>query len=88
MGQNAARHIYGKDLQWVQKAPNWLTIPKVLKQANPDYRAAHFGKWHVGVMPDAVGFDYSDGVTSNAGGVECSEAVTRCFFTRGPGELL
>jgi arylsulfatase A len=67
-GQNAARHIYGKDLQWVQKAPNWLTIPKALKEANPDYRAAHFGKWHVGVMPDAMGFDYSDGATSNAAG--------------------
>ena len=67
-GQNAARHIYGKDLQWIQKAPDWLTIPKVLKEANPKYRAAHFGKWHLGVTPDAMGFDYSDGATSNAGG--------------------
>jgi len=67
-GQNAARHIYGKDLDWVQKAPGWLTIPKVLKEAKPEYRAAHFGKWHVGVTPHEMGFDYSDGATSNAGG--------------------
>ena len=67
-GQNAARHIYGRNLEWVQDAPNWLTIPKVLKEADPDYRAAHFGKWHVAAMPDAMGFDYSDGTTSNAGG--------------------
>ncbi len=64
-GQNAARHIYGKDLQWTEKAPNWLTIPKALKAANPAYRAAHFGKWHVAVTPAEAGFDFSDGPTSN-----------------------
>jgi len=64
-GQNAARHIYGKDLQWTEKAPNWLTIPKTLKAANPAYRAAHFGKWHVAVTPAEAGFDFSDGPTSN-----------------------
>ena len=26
-GQNAARHIYGRDLRWMDKAPDWLTIP-------------------------------------------------------------
>ena len=64
-GQNAARHIYGKDLQWPEKAPNWLTIPKALKAANNAYRAAHFGKWHVAVTPAEAGFDFSDGPTSN-----------------------
>jgi len=67
-GQNAARHIYGKDLNWVEKAPSWLTIPKALKEANPAYRSAHFGKWHVAVMPEEAGFDFSDGPTSNAQG--------------------
>jgi len=67
-GQNAARHIYGKDLGWIDKAPDWLTIPKVLKRACPDYRAAHFGKWHIALMPEEAGFDYSDGATSNAAG--------------------
>ena len=64
-GQNASRHIYGKDLQWTEKAPNWLTIPKALKAANPAYRAAHFGKWHVAVTAAEAGFDFSDGPTSN-----------------------
>jgi len=64
-GQNAARHIYSKDLQWPEKAPNWLTIPKVLEAANSAYRAAHFGKWHVAVTPAEAGFDFSDGPTSN-----------------------
>jgi len=64
-GQNAARHIYGRDLHWTEKAPNWLTIPKALKTANPAYRTAHFGKWHVAVTPAEAGFDFSDGPTSN-----------------------
>jgi len=67
-GQNAARHIYAKSLDWMAEAPRWLTIPRVLKQANPEYRTAHFGKWHVGLMPDEMGFDYSDGPTANSAG--------------------
>jgi arylsulfatase A len=67
-GQNAARHIYGKDPDWIKNAPDWLTIPKVLKKANPEYRAAHFGKWHVGVLPEEMGFDFSDGITTNTQG--------------------
>ncbi len=67
-GQNAARHVYGKDLAWIKKAPAWLTIPKALKEADPAYRAAHFGKWHVGLMPEDLRFDYSDGPTSNSAG--------------------
>lgn len=42
-GQNAARHIYNKDFDWYKKTSDWLTIPKVLKLANPEYRTAHFG---------------------------------------------
>lgn len=67
-GQNAARHIYGKDLDWIGKATSWLTIPKAVKAASPDYRTAHFGKWHVAVMPEKAGFDFSDGPTSNSAG--------------------
>ena len=67
-GQNAARHVYGKDLNWVRKTPNWLTVPRAIKAANPEYRTAHFGKWHIGVMPKELGFDFSDGLSSNAQG--------------------
>lgn len=67
-GQNAARHVYAKTMNWMQDAPEWLTIPKALKQANPAYRTAHFGKWHIGLTPEQIGFDYSDGITNNAQG--------------------
>ena len=55
-------HPYQKD---------YLTIPLVLKQTNPHYRAAHFGKWHQKTgefSPEDFGFDQSDGRTSNGDG--------------------
>lgn len=64
-GQRATRHIYNRDETWIDRAPDWLTIPKVLKAANPEYRTAHFGKWHVGVTPANAGFEYTDGLTDN-----------------------
>jgi arylsulfatase A len=67
-GQNAARHVYCKDPDWGGKAPGWLTIPKAIKAANPAYRTAHFGKWHVALMPEDAGFDFSDGPSSNSAG--------------------
>ena len=67
-GQNAARHIYAKNLDWMKDAPNWLTLPKAVKQADLAYRTAHFGKWHVGLMPQRAGFDFSDGPTANSHG--------------------
>ncbi|NOU61303.1 sulfatase [Marinifilum caeruleilacunae] len=67
-GQNAARHIYNKDSVWYRSTQDWLTIPKAIKNANPNYRTAHFGKWHIAMLPERAGFDISDGMTSNAGG--------------------
>ncbi len=67
-GQNAARHIYNKDLDWYKKTGDWLTIPRAIKKANPGYRTAHFGKWHIAMEPNDAGFDYDDGMTSNHGG--------------------
>ena len=64
-GQRATRHIYNRDETWIDRAPDWLTIPKVLKAANPEYRTAHFGKWHVGLQPELAGFDFTDGMTDN-----------------------
>ena len=41
--------------------PNLLTLPRVLKAANPDYRTAHINKWHLDIpsstTPQAVGYD-------------------------------
>jgi arylsulfatase A-like enzyme len=68
LGQNGARHIYNKDAGWYKKTADWLTLPKVVKMGNPDYRTAHFGKWHIAMVPADAGFDYDEGLTSNAGG--------------------
>ena len=67
-GQRATRHIYNRDETWIDRAPEWLTIPKALKAANPEYRTAHFGKWHVGLKPQLAGFDFTDGLTDNEEG--------------------
>ena len=67
-GQNSARHVYSKSMDWLADAPGWLTIPKAIKEAAGAYRTAHFGKWHVGLTPQEIGFDYSDGITNNSQG--------------------
>ena len=56
-----------------------LTIPKILKKVNSKYVSAHYGKWGMGVSnpkldisygvhPSVLGYDYSDGKTSNKDG--------------------
>ena len=47
-----------------------LTLPNALKQADPAYRTAHFGKFgsQMGASPEQVGFDESDGPTTNRTG--------------------
>jgi arylsulfatase A-like enzyme len=60
-----------------------VTLPELIKAAHPEYRAAHFGKWHLGAGgPEAHGFDQSDGDTGNdegsAGGI-VSKDPKRCF---------
>ena len=45
------------------------TIPELLKAYDPNYRAAHFGKWHLaGGGPAKFGYDASDGPTGNREG--------------------
>ena len=46
-----------------------LTLPEIIKQHLPAYKAAHFGKWHLGkVGPEGHGFDAGDGPTGNREG--------------------
>ena len=46
-----------------------ITIPQALKQANPNYMTAHFGKWHNEcIKPDAAGYDVTDGNNGNGPG--------------------
>ncbi len=51
-------------------ATDRLTIPKLLKNVNADYRAAHFGKWDLRseLLPEQLGYDVSDGNTGNRDG--------------------
>lgn len=45
------------------------TIVELIKQNDPTYKTAHFGKWHLkGGGPEVHGFDKSDGATSNKEG--------------------
>ncbi len=46
-----------------------ISIPKQLKKINPEYRAAHFGKWGMDSDPESIGYDKSDGPTKNKDGV-------------------
>ena len=84
-GQNAARHIYNKTLDWIPGASGKLTIPKAIKAADPEYRTAHFGKWHIGITPEEAGFDYSDGLSSNSAG-DMQDGAYR--DTKGIGKAL
>lgn len=47
-----------------------VTMPRALKQANPAYRCAHFGKWGEQMVstPEQCGYDVSDGETGNKTG--------------------
>lgn len=47
-----------------------LTLPQALKQADGSYSTAHFGKFgsQMGASPEQVGFDESDGWTTNSTG--------------------
>ncbi len=69
IGQTPARHIYQKDQEnWPKEYRRQLTIPQMLKQANPQYMTAHFGKWDFrfdNVTPEEMGYDVSDGYTGN-----------------------
>lgn len=45
-----------------------FSLAKMIKAANPSYATAHFGKWHIGCDPSVMGYDFSDGQTSNKQG--------------------
>jgi arylsulfatase A-like enzyme len=56
---------------WTVAYKELPTIPKVLKSADPDYMAAHLGKWDLRYDdpdPALLGYDVSDGATGNGEG--------------------
>lgn len=72
IGQTPARHIYQRDqVNWPRTYREQLSLPRMLKQANPSYKTAHFGKWDMrfdDVTPQEMGYDVSDGYTDNGTG--------------------
>lgn len=72
VGQSPARHLYQKDQErWPAVYRQQLTIPRMLKALDPNYITAHFGKWDMRfdeITPEALGYDLSDGYTSNKEG--------------------
>lgn len=53
-----------------------------LKAAWPEYRAAHFGKWHQRTRtPEDIGYDESDGQTMNAEGNQCPPDDPKLTFS-------
>lgn len=72
IGQTPARHVYQEDQEnWPKQYREQLSLPRMLKQANPAYRTAHFGKWDMRfdeVTPEEMGYDVSDGYTGNGTG--------------------
>ena len=77
-------------------SPSWipaehLTIPKALKMANEDYRAAHFGKWGEQMIstPEESGYDASDGMTgNNTGGVPRTLGIESGNHNDGPPHFI
>ena len=69
IGQTPAKHEYQKDrINWTKNFRKQLSIPQMLKKANPMYKTAHFGKWDARydeVTPEEMGYDVSDGLTTN-----------------------
>ena len=72
ISQTPAKHEYQADRDgWPAVYRQQLNIPRMLKAADPRYRAAHFGKWdhrYDKVTPADQGYDVSDGPTGNANG--------------------
>ena len=67
-GTSAARSGSEFESKWVPA--DHVTLPRALKQANPEYQCAHFGKWGEKMIssPKECGYDVSDGHTGNVTG--------------------
>tara|TARA_Y100001970_G_scaffold5054_1_gene5738 strand:- start:723 stop:2288 length:1566 start_codon:yes stop_codon:yes gene_type:complete len=76
--------LYGKTPAKLKHATlkNWhatpekeTSLPRMIKSVNPNYKTAHFGKWHQLLTPSDVGYDTSDGPTGNFEGDWVSPGV-------------
>ena len=60
------------------------SIPQVLKMRHPEYKAAHFGKWHMYAHPAERGYDSSDGRTGNQTGRQKTTDQTKFWPHEDP----
>jgi len=69
----------GTEFKSVWVPADHLTIRRALKQANPAYVCAHFGKWGEDMIssPEQCGYDASDGLTGNKTGSPGGEGDIR-----------
>lgn len=61
----------------IRKRPPFETpsIAQVLKTVDPAYVTAHFGKWHMRGSPQKLGYDVSDGKTTNDDGANRQRGI-------------
>lgn len=72
-GKSPARLHYTRVLGANKADHDQVAIPGLLKSANPEYRCAHFGKWHIDEDPGRYGYDEHDGHTTNKEGGFCNK---------------
>ena len=69
-----------------------LSIPQLLKEIDPEYRSAHFGKWDLRAdfSPKDIGYDESDGDTGNKDGNVYADPIakwTNFFLSDDPKKI-
>lgn len=71
-------------------APVGESLTNTLKRANPAYRAAHLGKWQWFQTPESMGYEVSDGITTNETGNSQDPNDPKLSFsmTRRAGEFM
>ncbi len=62
-------------------APLFESSANTLKRANPAYRAAHLGKWQWFQTPASMGFEVSDGITTNETGNSADPSDPKLSFS-------
>ena len=62
-------------------APATESLANSLKQCNPAYRTAHFGKWQWRQTPTSMGYDSSDGITQNETGDSSDASDPKLLFS-------
>jgi arylsulfatase A len=61
----ASLQIWGADNINSYDAKDNESFANLLKQYQPEYATAHFGKWHIRHAPNALGFEVNDGANGN-----------------------